>query len=531
MNEKKRLEGLLEKGKITRREFIVSMAAMGFSITAAGSMARKVQAVVPKKGGFLKIGTSDGSTSDTLNPATLVAQMPSQISFGQLRDALTVWGADGSAVPELAESWDVTPDAKKWTFKLRKGVEFHNGKPMDVEDVIYSLNYHREEKNKSVIHALFKPVTDVRADGKHAVVITLDSGNVFFPWVLGSSRAQIFPKGSTAADFDKGIGTGPYILEDWEPGVRALVKRNPNYWKESGPNFDAVETLVINDTNSRTNALKTGQIHIMNHADLKTAHLLEKLPNIHLITASGGTNVDMPMRCDTPPFNDPNIRLAIKYSIDRDDMRKQIFHGYAELGNDHCVHSASIYHNNDLSQRQYDPEKARFYLKKAGLSNLKVKLHASDAAFAGAMDAAILSEEYAKKSGIEIEVVQTPADGYWSHTWTKKPWCMSYWGGRPTPDAIYSVRFTSDAPYNDCYWYHDRFDELVVMARKELDEDKRIEMYAETQEILNMEGGPVIPLFMYQVDAASTKIKTPELVGGQFALDYFRAARRWWFKS
>ena len=108
---------------------------------------------------------------------------------------------------------------------------------------------------------------------------------------------------------------------------------------------------------------------------------------------------------------------------------------------------------------------------------------------------------------------------------------MSYWGGRPTPDAIYSVRFTSDAPYNDCFWYHDRFDELVVMARKELDEAKRKEIYAETQEILNLEGGPVIPCFKWQVDAATTKIKTPKLVGGQFGLDYFRYADRWWFDS
>lgn len=531
MKAMKRLERLFEKGNITRREFMGGMAALGVSLTTASLLANKAQAATPKKGGILKVGTSDGSTTDALNPATLNQEMPMQISYGQLRNSLVEWGPDSSAIPELAESWDVTPDAKKWTFKLRKGVEFHNGKTMDVEDVIYSINFHRKEESKSVINALVKPITEIKADGKHAVVITLDSGNVFFPYVLGSARAQIVPKGSTVADFEKGIGTGPYILEHWEPGVRALVRRNPNFWKPGGSNFDEVETLVINDVNSRTSALKTGQIHIMNRVDLRTAHLLEKAPGIQLITASGGTNVDMPMRADTAPFNDNNVRLAIKHSIDREHMAKSIFHGYAELGNDHSVHSASKYHAKGLPQRQYDPEKAKFYLKKAGLSKLNVQLHASDSAFTGAVDAAILSKEYAKKSGIEIEVVRTPDDGYWSHTWMKKPWCMSYWGGRPTPDAIFSVRFTSDAPYNDCFWYHDRFDKLVVSARKELDESRRIEMYAEMQEILNMEGGPVIPLFKWQVDAATTKIKTPPLVGGQFGLDYFRYADRWWFES
>lgn len=531
MKKMKRLERLFEKGNITRREFIGGMAALGVSLSTASLLANKAQAATPKKGGFLKVGTSDGSTTDALNPATLNEEMPLQISYGQLRNSLVEWGPDGSAIPELAESWDVSPDATKWTFKLRKGVEFHNGKTMDAEDVVYSINYHRKKESKSVISALVKPITEIKADGKHTVVVTLDSGNVFFPYVVGSSRAQIVPKGSTIADFEKGIGTGPYILEHWEPGVRALVKRNPNYWKPGGSNFDGVETLVINDINSRTNALKTGHIHVMNRVDLKTAHLLEKDPKIQLITASGGTNVDMPMRCDTAPFNDNNIRLALKYSIDREDMLKKILLGYGELGNDHCIHSSSMYHAKDLPQRQNDPEKAKFYLKKAGLSKLKVKLHASDSAFTGAVDTAVLSREYAKKSGIEIEIVKTPADGYWTHTWMKKAWCMSYWGGRPTPDAIFSVRFTSDAPYNDCFWHHDRFNELVVMARKELNESRRIEMYHETQEILNMEGGPVIPLFKWQVDAASSKIKTPAVVGGQFGLDYFRYADRWWFES
>ena len=288
MEALKRLERLFEKGNITRRDFMGGMAALGVSLTTASLLANKAQAATPKKGGFLKVGTSDGSTTDALNPATLNEEMPMQISYGQLRNSLVEWGPDSSAIPELAESWDVTPDAKKWTFKLRKGVEFHNGKTMDVEDVVYSINYHRKEDSKSVINALVKPITEIKADGKHAVVITLDSGNVFFPYVLGSARAQIVPKGSTVEDFEKGIGTGPYILEHWEPGVRALVRRNPNFWKPGGSNFDEVETLVINDVNSRTSALKTGQIHIMNQVDLRTAHLLEKAPGFSLLRQAAG---------------------------------------------------------------------------------------------------------------------------------------------------------------------------------------------------------------------------------------------------
>jgi peptide/nickel transport system substrate-binding protein len=104
------------------------MAALGVSLTTASLLANKARAATPKRGGSLKVGTSDGSTTDALNPATLNQEMPMQISYGQLRNSLVEWGPDSSAIPELAESWDVTPDAKKWTFKLRKGIEFHNGK-------------------------------------------------------------------------------------------------------------------------------------------------------------------------------------------------------------------------------------------------------------------------------------------------------------------------------------------------------------------------------------------------------------------
>jgi peptide/nickel transport system substrate-binding protein len=112
-------------------------------------------------------------------------------------------------------------------------------------------------------------------------------------------------------------------------------------------------------------------------------------------------------------------------------------------------------------------------MKKAGMLDHTFNLHAADAAFAGAVDAAVLMKEQAKKAGININVVREPDDGYWSNVWMKKEWCMCYWGGRPIEDMMFSVAYSDGAPWNDTHWKNDRFNELLVSARAELDTDKR----------------------------------------------------------
>ena len=179
-------------------------------------------------------------------------------------------------------------------------------------------------------------------------------------------------------------------------------------------------------------------------------------------------------------------------------------------------------------QHEYDPEKAKFHLKKAGLDGLKVDLSAADAAFAGAVDAAVLYQASAAKVGVEINVVRESSDGYWSNVWNKKPWCASYWVGRPTEDWMFSTAYERGAPWNDSQWEHEKFNKLLIEARAELNSNKRRELYREMQRITKDEGGVVVPAFANYVYATSKKIAHPETVGNNGPMDGARMMERWW---
>ena len=525
----KTLERMFTEGLISRREFITRLSAMGIAVTMSPLLVpEKVKAAVPKKGGHFKMGATGGSTTDSMDPATLTSNMNQNINW-QIRNSLVEVDHNFDAIPELAESWGSSPDAKVWTFKLRKGIEFHNGKTMTAEDVIFSINHHRGKDSKSGAKGYLKSIEDIKADGKYEVVFTLSGGSADFPMVLTDYHLTICPNGTAGAEFEKGVGTGAYILEDWEPGVRALAKRNPNYWKEGRGHFDSVETLSIVDTNARTNALKTGQILFMDRVELKTAHLLKRAKGIEVVPITATAHYTIPMLVDKAPYNDNNVRMALKLAVDREALVKQILRGYGEPGNDHPIAPVNKYHAKGLEQRKYDPDKAKHYMKKAGMLDHTFNLHAADAAFAGAVDAAVLMKEQAKKAGIKINVVREPDDGYWSNVWIKKEWCMCYWGGRPVEDMMFSVAYSKGAPWNDTHWDNERFNKLLVEARAELNEDKRRKLYYDMQEICRNDSGTVVPMFNQMVFANSDKV-THGPISGHMAMDGMRNGERWWFK-
>lgn len=493
-----KLESLFTSGKISRRQFLAQVSALGLTAALSPALCSSTaQATAPQKGGRLRVGCTGGSTTDSLDPGTLTSGMNQFLNW-TFRNSLVEIDHNFNAIPELAVSWESSPDAAAWTFELRKGVEFHNGKSFEAADVIESINHHRKEGTKSAAKSIVAPIKEIKADGKHRVTFILEGGNVDFPFTISDYHLSIFPAGTTEEDWLKGIGTGPYILQAFEPGVRSTGKRNPNYWKEGRAHFDEVEVLSIVD--------------------------------INVLPVTGTQHYTIPMRTDTPPFDNNDVRLALKYAIDREELVKRVLRGYGSVHNDHPIGPSQRFFAADLPQRPYDPDKARYHMKKAGISDHVFQLHTAEAAFAGAIDTAIIYKEQAAKAGINIEVVREPDDGYWSNVWLKKPWCTCFWGGRVTEDLMFTAAYAAESNWNDTYWKNERFNKLLVEARAELDEAKRREMYVEMQTLLHNEGGVIVPMFAQYVYAASDKLAHNELAG-HMDLDGMRLHERWWFKT
>ena len=144
------------------------------------------------------------------------------------------------------------------------------------------------------------------------------------------------------------------------------------------------------------------------------------------------------------------------------------------------------------------------------------------------METAILFKESAKAAGINIEIVRRPADGYWAEVWNKESFCVSMWGGRATADWMFSVGYAAEAAWNDTHWKHERFNQLLLEARAELDDARRHELYFEMQQIVRDNGGALIPTFFNQITGVSDKIGVPEITSGIQPLDGCRNTSRWW---
>lgn len=514
---------------ISRREILMAGAAMGATALAGPlSVGRALAQSTPKQGGVLRIGLSGGTTGDNVDPAVAFITF-TQLMLRSSNAYLVDVQPDGSLQGELAESWEGSSDAKTWTFRLRPGVQFHNGNPVTVDDVIASLNYHRGPDSTSAVKNVLATVVDIRADGDNVVVFTLDAGNVDFPVLLSDYHLLVRPSQDGKIDPFDTIGAGPFVLDSFEPGVGASLSRNTNYFKPGLPYFDGVELIAILDPAARQNALMSGQVDVIDDVDLATVHLLERAPGVKVMSLAGKRHFTFPMDTRADPFSDNNVRMALKHAIDREELVEKILRGYGSVGNDQPITPSMAYFDASAEQRVYDPDKAKWYLQQSGLDSLAVDLNVANAAFPGAIDAALLFSEKASAAGIRINVVREPDDGYWSNVWSVKPFTATYWDGRPTQDWQYSTAYSADAAWNDTFWKHERFNELLAAARIEFDEARRFEMYAEMQALIRNEGGAIIPMFANYTSAMSEKIGHPEVVGANFPLDGHRAAERWWF--
>lgn len=504
MDELKFLAGKAAAGAISRREFLGRAGALGFNAAFAGSLlATAAHAGGPKKGGHAVLGMSGGESTNSLDPALALSQVPFSV-IAHFGEPLVRVNPDGSIALRVAEEYSASADAKTWRFKIRKGVEFHNGKTLTAQDVLKTMQRHSDENSSSGALALMKSITDMRAEGD-TFEVTLDAANYDLPYIMANRLLVIQPDGGYDNPAD-GIGSGPYRVVENQPGMRHTFEKFENYWDDGIGHFASTEIIVINDMTARAAALQSEQVNIINAVSPKIANMLDRAPNVSVQQTPGrGQNV-FSMHVDEAPFNNKDLRLALKYAINREEMVEKILFGYGSVGNDHPISSAYPLFDETIPQREFDLDKAAAHYKASGHDGSPIVLHVADNAFAGAVEAAQLFQQTAEKAGIPLEVRREPNDGYWSEVWDKKSFFASFWFGQPTQALIYSVAFRSTAAWNETNFNNPRFDELLAAAPGEADEAKRKEMYREMSMLVRDEGGLIMPMFNNFVDAHNSKI-------------------------
>ncbi|MEP6875218.1 MAG: ABC transporter substrate-binding protein [Burkholderiales bacterium] len=531
MNERTKLQELvgphdstrmleaLKRGA-SRRDVLAMLMAGGMQATLAGglsTLALSAHAATPKRGGRIRVAGATAAITDTLDPA----KMSNQTDYSRgtmLYNGLT--SLDGSLTPQpaLAESFD-SKDAKVWVFKLRKDVKFHDGKPLTPADVVFSVMRHKDAATASKAKALADQIDTVKASGANEVTVTLSAANADLPVILGTFHFMIVKDGTT--DFSTGIGTGPYKLKEFKPGVRSIAVRNEGYWKPGKPYLDEIEFVGIGDEGARVNALLSGDLDLVASVNPRSVDRIKGTAGFSVFSTQSGQYSDLIMRKDAGPGANPDFILAMKHLMDREQMRKSVALGHAVLGNDQPIDPTNRFYFAGLPQRPFDLDKAKFHLKKSGIGEAAVPVVTSPAALYS-VEMGLVMQQSAQKIGLNLDVKRMPADGYWSNHWLNSPVGFGNVNPRPSADTLLTLFYKSDAAWNESRFKSEKFDQLLVASRAETDIAKRKQQYADMQVMIHEQAGTAIPLFLASLDGHSNKLQglSPIPLGGMMGYSF-----------
>ena len=466
-------------------------------------------AATPKRGGKIKYATSAHGPADTLNPPMITSGM----DFTRARihyNNLVQFDEKIIPQPELAEEFSANADFTEWTFKIRKDVAFHDGSKLSADDVVWSMRRHMGKDSKSVAKPLMAEAKEWKKIDSHTVKAILNSPDADFSSVLGTFHFKIAKKDTT--DWQNPPGTGPFTLKEFKPGVRSVHERNKNYWRE-GPNLDMIEATAITDTVARVNALLSGDMHLIADVDPKAIRQIENAPGVHISSVPTGQYQGIVIMRNTAPGNNDDFVMAMKLLQNRKRVVKSILKKQGTMGNDHPINAVYPDHCDTLAQRQFDPDKAKFHLKKSGIT--RAEIHVAEVGM-GLTDTVLMTQREADKIGLKLDVKRVPSDGYWGAVWMKTPINVVQWFGRPTANMMMSTAFAPGASWNDSKWDNERMGKLLITSRGEGDPVKRKEMYCEMQTLIHNGSGEIIPAFVNVLDGISDKVKgIPKVPLGQ----------------
>ena len=459
------------------------------------------QAGTPRRGGSLRVGIVGGGAKDTLDAHVPVSH-PDEARVFALYDSLLVRDPGYRIRPALAESLTPSADARTWTLKLRQGVTFHSGKPLTVDDVIFSFQRILDPKNpKSQATALsIIDLGNLKKVDDHTLQIALKSPSVILDDYLTNYAAGIVPAGYDPA---KPVGTGPFKFQSFAPGQQSVFARNENYWQSQQPYADQLTLIDFPDDTARVNALLSGQVDVIDQVPLGQVAVIKANPELRLLESETGAWIPFTMRVDAAPFSDVRVRQALRLLVDRQQMVDQVLSGHGRIGNDLYAPFDPMF-AKDLPQRQHDPDQAKSLLSQAGHSDLRIELVTSEVA-AGTVEAAQVFAKQAQAAGVTVSLRKVDPGVFYGDNYLKWDFAQDFWFTRNyLPQTAQGSLPTS--PYNETHWKDPTFIDLVTRAGATVDEAKRRQLLHDAQKIEYDSGGYIIWSFTNQVDAYSSKV-------------------------
>ena len=507
------------KGGIDRREFVrrgtvlgMSTGAIGFLASACGSgdeggggttTSSDQQAQSVQKGG--KVTAAINSPAGAIDPIT-VADDGSLAVLAQAGEYLVWSDSELNAVPRLAESWTPNEDASVWTFKIRQGVKFHDGKEMTSEDVAASINRLADPESASQALSAFTGFLtkdSAKATDATTVEFSLEAPNGSFPYLLSSDNYNtIILPADYDGDYEKDMnGTGPFILEKFTQGQSATFRKNPDYWdKERQPNPDTTEIRFYGKEQARVLALQSGEVDVVTQFSVSGGRALLTDPNVQTVDLKASTHRQVHLRTDKEPFTDKRVRQALALAIDRNGLVDGLFKGRAQLGNDSPFAPVFKYTDTSVAQRQQDIEQAKQLLADAGMSDgFEVQLDTWDGF--EIPDLAQLIQNNAKEIGATIKLNITDAGTYYGDAvYGKSPWLDSNmgitdYGHRGIVNVFLGAPLLSDGTWNGAHFRNKEYDKLVKDFIAQSDIDQQKQRAKEIQELLLDETPIIIPYF------------------------------------
>jgi peptide/nickel transport system substrate-binding protein len=486
---------------ILRRSALLGIA-MALAVPAFGPAN-----AASKMGGTLKI--SHSTRIATLNVLSLSGPAEYPV-IDMAYSGLTRIGPDSQPMPDLAESWEASPDATEFTFNLRQGVNFHDGTPATASDVIATYEAILNPDIPASAASVLNMIETVTAIDDLTVKFKLKTPFADFPTSTAHANARILSEEALAGDLTKldtvVNGTGPFKMENYDSARVTRLVRNDDYFIEGKPYLDAVEMHLFPDLAAETTNFLSGDIDVMLLVQQADYERISSAPNVNALRVPSGRYVNVVMRFDQPPFDDLKVREALAYSIDRQLLVDLVLEGLGRPAHDNIL-SPEFKFRIDTPEKAYDPEKAKKLLAEAGYPNgLKLNLVASNRPAIRAQ-VAIAIKQMALSAGFDINVETMPHDTYIANVWKKGKFYMAYWGMQPTEDATFNLLLTSNASYEDTGWKNKEFDELVQAGRSTTIESERANAYSKAQELMLSELPYIIAFYEDVLTASKSKVQ------------------------